>query len=65
MYLPSFAHSYEATGDPEDKRQALAAAEALSWAWVPGSRSLRTFDGWRTPASTDMYQQIVIIGESD
>lgn len=36
--------------------------QALSWAYVPGSKSLRTFDGWKTPSSTDMYQQIVIIG---
>ncbi|WIA29685.1 hypothetical protein OEZ86_012168 [Tetradesmus obliquus] len=61
IYLPSFAHSYTATNSTEDKRQALAAAEALSWAYVPATRSLRTFEGWKTPASTDMYQQIVII----
>lgn len=38
--------------------------QALSWAYVPASRSLRTFEGWKTPASTDMFQQIVIIGGS-
>eukprot|EP00775_Hariotina_reticulata_P002251 gene2251-2563_t len=35
IYLPSFAHSYEVTKSPEDLRQALAAAEALSWAYNP------------------------------
>ncbi|KAF6260329.1 Six-hairpin glycosidase-like protein [Scenedesmus sp. NREL 46B-D3] len=61
IYLPSFAHSYSVTNSTEDKRQALAAAEALSWAFVPATKSLRTFEGWKTPSSTDMYQQIVII----
>jgi hypothetical protein len=36
--------------------------QALSWAYVPATKSLRTFEGWKTPASTDMYQQIVIVG---
>jgi len=36
IYLPSFAHSYEVTKSPKDLRQALAAAEALSWAYNPG-----------------------------
>lgn len=39
IYLPSFAHSYSVTKSPEDKRQALAAAEVRQ-TWQPycGSR---------------------------
>lgn len=62
IYLPSFAHSYEVTGSTEDKRQALAAAEALAWAFNPATRSLRTFEGWRPPGATSQFQQLVIIG---
>ncbi|KAF8073183.1 hypothetical protein HT031_000844 [Scenedesmus sp. PABB004] len=61
IYQPSFAHAYAVTNSSEHKRQALAAAEALSWAFVPSTQSLRTFEGWKTPASTNEYQQIVII----
>jgi len=36
--MPSFAHSYEVTKSPSDLRQALAAAEALAWAFNPATR---------------------------
>lgn len=64
IYLPSFAHSYSVTHNPEDLRQALAAAEAMSWAFNPNSNCLRTFEGWMPRPSTHWSAQIVIIGES-
>eukprot|EP00775_Hariotina_reticulata_P005761 gene5761-6001_t len=61
IYMPSFAHSYLITNDTEDKRQALAAAEALAWAYNPATSSLRTFEGWQPPGATHYLKQIVII----
>jgi hypothetical protein len=63
IYLPSYAHSYEVTKSPEDLRQALAAAEALSWAFNPNSGCLRTFEGWMPRPAKHWSAQIVIIGE--
>lgn len=62
IYLPSFAHSYNVTGSREDLRQALAAAEATSWAFNPNSQCLRTFEGWMPRAPKFWSAQIVIIG---
>lgn len=62
VYLPSFAHSYSVTNSSEDRRQALAAAEALSWAFNPMTGSLRTFEGWDPPRSTRQMRQLVIMG---
>lgn len=63
IYLPSFATSYNVTGSKEDLRQALAAAEALSWAFNPNSNCLRTFEGWMPRPAQHWSAQIVIIGE--
>lgn len=61
IYQPTFAHSYEVTGNKEHLRQALAAAEALSWAYNPATGSLDCWQGWLPPGATDKYKQIVII----
>jgi hypothetical protein len=63
IYMPSFVHSYEVTKSPADLRQALAAAEALAWAYNPATRSLRTWEGWDPPHATKGYRQVVAIGE--
>lgn len=62
IYLPTFAHSYGVTKSDEDKRQALGAAEALSWAFNPNSQTMRTFEGWMPRAAKSWASQIVIIG---
>lgn len=63
IYLPTFAHSYSVTHSDEDKRQALAAAEALSWSFNPNANALRTFEGWMPRPPKAWAAQIVIIGE--
>jgi hypothetical protein len=63
IYLPSFANSYNVTGSKEDLRQALAAAEAMSWAFNPNSNCLRTFEGWMPRPAKHWSAQIVIIGK--
>lgn len=63
IYLPSFANSYAVTNSTEDLRQALAAAEALSWAFNPNCNCLRTFEGWSPRPIKSWASQIVIIGE--
>lgn len=60
--MPTFAHSYSVTRSSEDKRQALAAAEALSWAFNPNSQTLRTFESWMPKPATHWAAQIVIVG---
>eukprot|EP00775_Hariotina_reticulata_P009503 gene9503-9666_t len=48
-------------GNRSHLQQALAAAEALAWAYNPATKSLRTFEGWKPAGATDFFQQLVII----
>lgn len=61
IYQPTFAHSYSVTNSSEDLRQALAAAEALSWAFNPDTGTVESWQGWLPRGATNLYKQLVIV----
>jgi hypothetical protein len=69
MYLPTFATSYEVTGNQHHLAQALTAAEATAFAYNVNTQSLRTFEGWAPagrgtdPGISPVPGQVVIVGE--